>query len=281
MDSLDTVIVYENAAGETLEFSKHSGFFLEDFPLLSGLDITLTTGQSIDQIGGTVESQVISPKSCTIKGFIRGDGTEGKRRLLQVLTPLQAGKFTVNGEYSMEVVVSDTPTVERLRMFPRFDFGVTAAYPFWQKDFSALVPVSGVIGMFRFPWFFRSYQFGYLVSSYYSTVTNSGHIPTYFDLQITAIGVAKNPVFSNVETGAYLKLNKTFAVGERVDIIIRPDRVTATSSLVGDIQGLIDIGSTLFSFDPGDTTLRYDAEEGRSNLTIQLTLTDKFAGVVA
>ena len=153
---------------------------MTDFPLLSGLPISVSTSQSIDQLGGTVESQVISPKTVTVKGFIQGDGTAGKEKLLQVIRPLEKGKFTVNGQYSIDVVVSDTPTVERMRMFPQFDFGVTAPYPFWQRTEAGMTPVAGTIGMFRFPWYFKSYTFGVLVKSYFSTIHNGGPIPNFY-----------------------------------------------------------------------------------------------------
>ena len=277
---MNNIIIYKNEMGDTVEFSKRSGFFLTDFPLLSGLSIDVSTSQSIDQLGGTIESQVVNPKTVTVKGFIQGDGTAGKQKLLQVIRPLEKGRFTVNGQYSIDVVVSDTPTVERMRMFPQFDFGVTAPYPFWQRTEAGMTPVAGTIGMFRFPWYFKSYTFGVLVKSYFSTIHNGGQIPTFYDLRITANGAAKNPEFMDVATGDFLKLNKTFSVGGRVTISIRPDRVTAVSSTEGDIQGLIDIDSTLFSFRAGDTTLRYDAEEGKENLNVQITLSDKFAGIV-
>lgn len=277
---MNNIIVYKNADGDELEFSKRTGFFLTEFSLLSGLSIDVTTSQSIDQLGGTIESQVIQPKSCTVSGFIQGDGTEGKKKLLQVVRPLENGAFTVNGEYKIDVVVSDTPTVERMRMFPQFDFGITAPYPFWSRVENGLTPVAGTIGLFRFPWYLTSYTFGTVVSSYFATIHNGGQIPTYYDLRITANGAAKNPEIMDVRTGAFLKLNKTFAVGERVMVSIRPEAITAVSSTQGDIQGLIDIDSTLFSFPAGDTTIRYDAEENRGNLNVQITLSDKFAGIV-
>ena len=277
---MNNVIVYKNSKGDSIEFSKKSGIFLTDFPLLSGLEVEISSSQNIDQLGGTVESQIVKPRTVTAKGFIRGYGVEGKKRLLEVIRPLENGTFTVNGKYSIQVVVSDTPTVERENRFPRFDFGVTAPYPFWQKTESSLTPIAGTIGKFRFPWYMKSYVFGVLVKSYFSTIHNGGQIPTYYDLNVTANGEAKNPEFVDVETGKFLKLNKSFSVGERVVISIRPHGITAASSKQGDIQGLIDIDSTLFSFPAGDTILRYDAEEGKENLNIRLTLSDKFAGIV-
>lgn len=271
---------YINAAGEALTFSLKSGFVLTDFPLLSGLSVNVGTSQSINQVGGTVESQVIDPKSSTIKGFVIGDGTNGKQRLLSIIRPLESGKIVVNGQYEITVYVTDTPTVSPARMFPQFDFGVIAPYPFWQKTIGTIVPMAGIAGRFRFPWnITKPYRFGDLLSSYFTNVQNTGQVPTPFDLEITALGDAENPTFEDIETGDVLKLNKALTVGERVVISIQTDGISATSSKDGDIQGLIDVDSTLFSLRPGDNVIRYTADSGRENLTVQIRFTRKYAGV--
>lgn len=278
---MNTVTKYENSRGDSITFSKNTGLFLTDFPLLSGLPVKISTSQSLNQIGGTVESQLIDPKTVTLKGFIRGNGTEAKKRLLQVIRPMDKGKITVNGEYYMDVYVADTPQVEKEIQFPRFEFGLTAPYPFWQKTASAATALSGVEGMFRFPWnITQTYQFGRLINSFFTNVYNGGQVDSYFDVYITAGGDAENVSFLDIETGKILKLNKALTTGERISILIRPDSVTATSSVDGDIQGLIDIDSTLFSLRPGDNVIKYDAESGRENLSIQIKFADKFAGVV-
>lgn len=278
---MKNVIVYKSSNRKSVEFSTRTGFFIKSFPLLSGLPVTVNTSQSIDQIGESVDSQIIPARSSTITGFIQGDGVERKKQLLDVIRPLDNATITVNNEYRINVVVSDAPTVSRENSFPEFDFGVTAAYPFWEKVSKNNTPVFGAMGVFKFPWnIAKPYQFGILVSSFFSTVVNGGQIPTFFDIDIHANGEASTPTFTNVSTGDFLKLNKSFSVGERVKISIKSDGVSATSSVVGDIQGLIDIESTLFSFPPGETIMKYDAEEGRENLTISLRLSNKYSGVV-
>lgn len=278
---MNTITEYKNSRGDTIVFSKETGLFITDFPLLSGLPVNISVSQSMDQIGNTVESQLIDAKTVTLKGFIMGDGTESKKRLLQVIRPMDSGRITVNGEYFMDVYVSDTPQVEREIQFPRFEFGVMAPYPFWQKTSSGVVALSGVEGMFRFPWnITQTYRFGQLVNSFFTNVYNGGQVESYFDIYISAGGDAENVSFTDVETGKMLKLNKALTAGERIDIIIRPDSVTATSNFDGDIQGLIDIDSTLFSLRPGDNVIKYDADSGRDNLSVQIKFTDKLAGVV-
>lgn len=272
---------YISAAGDSLTFSLKSGLIITDFSLLSGLPVTISTSQSISQIGGTVESQLIDPRSSTVKGFIRGNGVEGKRRLLSVIRPLEKAKILVNGQYSMDVYVSDTPAVERENMFPQFEFGVTAPYPFWQSTSETVTPMAGITGMFQFPWnLTQPYKFGELLSSYFTSVYNAGQVPTGFDLEISASGPAKNPVFEEINTGDMLKLNKALETGERVTVSIKNDGLTAISNIDGDIEGLIDIDSTLFSLRAGDNVIRYDADSGRENLSVSIRFSNKYAGVV-
>ena len=274
-------IKYISGVGEEIVFSLQSGYIITDCPLLSGLPVTISTSQSISQIGGTVESQLIDPRTATIKGFIRGDGIPGKRRLLSVIRPLDKGRIVVNGEYYMDVYVSDTPTVQTVDKFPRFDFGVTAPYPFWQATTETVTPMAGISGQFKFPWnLTRPYRFGKLLSSYFTSVYNGGQAPAFFDLEIIASGEAKNPKFEDISTGSMLKINHTLVTGERILVSITSDGITASSSEVGDIEGLIDIDSTLFSLRVGDNVIRYDADSGRSNLTVSIRFSAKCAGVV-
>lgn len=272
---------YINSRGDKITFSRAAGLWISDFPFLSGLPVTISTSQSLNQIGGTVESQLIDPKTATIKGFVRGDGTAAKERLLQVIRPLEQGKIVVNDVYFMDVYVANTPTVELELQFPRFEFGLTAPYPFWQNVASTVSTLSGMRGMFRFPWnIARPYKFGEIINSFFTTIYNGGQVPAYFDIEVYCGGEAQNISFVDVETGDFLKLNITTRPGERINVSIKPDKITAESSMDGDIQGLIDIDSTLFSLRPGDNIIKYDAESGRESLQVRIKFANKFAGVV-
>lgn len=274
-------MVYTNSQGESLTFSRETGLWITDFDLLTGLEIDVGTSQSINQVGVTVESQLVGAKTSTIKGFIQGDSTATKRRMLSVIRPMDNATITVNGEYQIDVVVASTPLLERERSFAQWEFSVTAPYPFWRKAAATVTPMSGLVGMFRFPWnITQTYTFGKRLESFFTNVTNGGQVATYFDLVMDAESTVVNPVILNVGTGDFLKLNKTLEMGERVTISIKPDSLSAESSEEGDIEGLIDIESTLFSIPPGDTILKYDADSGREALNLSIRFTDKFAGVV-
>lgn len=273
--------VYENARGDKITFSRANGIWITDFPLLSGLPVNINTSQSLNQLGGTVESQLIDPKIVTIKGFIQGNGQEGKKRLLQALRPLEKGRITLNNQYYIDVYIAETPTVELEIQFPHFEFGVTAPYPFWQASSKTASTLSGIKGMFKFPWNIAdTYQFGQLISSYFTNVYNAGQVDSFFDIEISAAGDAENVSFEDIETGKFLKLNKSISTGEKITVSIQPDKITAISSTDGDIQGLIDIDSTLFSLRPGDNVIKYDAESGRESLKVVIRFSDKYAGVV-
>lgn len=273
-------VEYINERGGSITFSRQQGLLLTSFPLLSGLPVTVSTSQSISQIGGTVDSQLIDPHASTIKGFIRGDGTDGKRKLLSVIRPMEKGTIIVNDQYSIEVYVTETPTVDLERQFPRFEFGVIAPFPFWQRTAETAMALAGIEGKFTFPWSFASYTFGAAITSFFTNIFNGGQAPAFFDLQISATGAAADPYFMDIGTGDFLKLNKSLIPGEQINISVKPDSISAISSVSGDIEGLIDIESSLFSLRPGDNVIKYDAADGRENLNIYIRFSEKFAGVV-
>ena len=272
---------YTNSRGHSITFSREQGLWVSEFSLLSGTEVTLSTSQSINQVGASVESQVVEPKTSTIKGFIQGNGKTQKHNIINTIIPLDAGTIVVNDEYSIDVYVEESPIVDLETRFPRFEFSVTAPYPFWERTLKTTVAMSGIFGMFRFPWnITETYKFGEMVESYFTSANNKGHIPTFYSIEIVSNGTTVNPVISDALTGSFIKLNKTLTVGERVNIDIRPDSLTAISSIDGDIEGLIDIESDLFTLPVGGTILKYDAEEGRTNLAVTLKYSDKLAGVV-
>ena len=272
---------YTNGRGQSITFSRQQGLWISEFSLLSGIPVNLSTSQSINQIGASVESQVVEPKTSTVKGFIQGNGKVLKQQIINTVIPLDTGKIVVNDEYSIDVYVEESPIVDLETRFPRFEFSVTAAYPFWERTTKTSVAMSGLFGMFRFPWnITEEYKFGEMVESYFTSINNKGHVPTFYSIEIVANGTTVNPVISDALTGSFIKLNKTLTAGERINIDAMPDSLKVVSSIDGDIEGLIDIESDLFSLPVGSTTLKYDAEEGRANLAVTLKYSDKLAGVV-
>lgn len=272
---------YTNGRGQSITFSRAQGLWISEFSLLSGIPVNLSTSQSINQIGASVESQVVEPKTSTVKGFIQGNGKALKQQIINTVIPLDTGKIVVNDEYSIDVYVEESPIVDLETRFPRFEFSVTAAYPFWERTTKTSVAMSGLFGMFRFPWnITEEYKFGEMVESYFTSINNKGHVPTFYSIEIVANGTTVNPVISDALTGSFIKLNKTLTAGERININAMPDSLKVVSSIDGDIEGLIDIESDLFSLPVGSTTLKYDAEEGRANLAVTLKYSDKLAGVV-
>lgn len=272
---------YTNARGQSITFSRSQRLWISKFDLLSGTSVTLSTSQSINQVGASVESQVVEPKTSTIKGFIQGNGKALKQKIIDTIVPLETGRIVVNGAYAIDVYVAESPIVDLEARFPYFEFSVTAPYPFWEKIQKTSVAMSGLVGRFKFPWnITEDYKFGERISSYFTSVNNGGHVPTFYSIEIVADGVATNPIIEDALTGSFLKLNKTLEIGERVYIDVKPDSLTATSSIDGDIEGLIDIESELFSLPVGSTILKYDAESGRENLNVTLKYSDKLAGVV-
>lgn len=272
---------YTNARGQSITFSRAQRLWVSEFDLLTGASVTLSTSQSINQVGASVESQTVEAKTSTVKGFVQGDGKALKQKIIDTIVPLETGRIVVNGEYAIDVYVAESPIVDLEARFPFFEFSVTAPYPFWERVQKTSVPMSGLVGLFKFPWnITENYKFGERISSYFTAVNNGGHVPTFYSIEITADGEAVNPTIENALTGDYLRLNHTLSVGERITIDVKPDSLTAVSSVSGDIEGLIDIESTLFSLPVGSTTLKYDADSGRENLNVTLKYSDKLAGVV-
>lgn len=276
------VFTYINDLGGSIEFSLASGFVLtRDTYGLTENYITVTTSKGVGQVGETLQSANVQPRPITIAGFIQGLATAGKQRLLDVVLPEVPAKLYHNGEYYLSVIPTQTPTIEAEDYFPRFQFALTAPYPYWIAASSKATAIFELKPRFKFPvkWI-EPYRFAEGMETAFVNVKNIGQLETPFKVTFKAMGEVVKPRIENVNTGAFLLLNRTLQHGEIVTIDITHDLTYVTSSIDGDIRGDLDIDSDLFRLKPGDNFLKPDAESNKSAMNVSVEYSYEKAGVV-
>ena len=155
-----------------------------------------------------------------------------------------------------------------------------AAYPYWCKDDSAAVTLSGIQKLFKFPWnISRPYRFGQLFEAKFINVENRGQVPVPFKATLSASGDVENPKITNAATGKFLLINKTIVSGERLIVEITHDRATVTSSVDGDCRGALSLKSTLFQLEVGDNVLKPEATSGLANLQVDIDFATEIVGI--
>lgn len=280
MSFLSKVFRYVNENGEIITFTYNSGFLINKPVGIDTLQVSLSQATGIDQVGATIQSSNVQPRPVTVSGILVGDFVyTSKERLLSVIRPDLNAKLYAD-DYYLNVRPTSTPTIDPTEKFAKFQFSVLAAYPYWQKDDSAKVVLSGLQYMFKFPWnISREYQFAKLMETQFINVPNRGQLPVPMTVTFYARGNCVNPKITNVNTGKFMTISKSLVAGERVVVEITHERTYVTSSVDGDIRGALSLKSTLNRLDVGDNVLKPEAEEGGNQLEVSIDFATEIVGI--
>lgn len=279
-NNLSKLFRYVNDNGDSVEFDFAGGYLINKPNGIDTLAINLSQAKGINQTGATIQSTNIQPRPVTITGFFVGDmQTENKERLISVIRPDIGGKLYADDFY-LNVWPTSTPTIEAKQHSARFQFSLLAAYPYWCKDDSATKVLSGVQKLFKFPWnISKSYQFGQIMETKFMNVFNGGQVPIPYKATITAKGDVVNPKITNATTGKFILVKKTLVAGERLVVNITHDRTYVTSSVDGDCRGALSLSSNMFELSVGDNVLKPEAEEGLTNMQVDIDFAIEIVGI--
>lgn len=126
------------------------------------------------------------------------------------------------------------------------------------------------------------FTFADRTNSLIATLTNGGDVETGLLINFTAGATVQNPKLTNVETGEFIKLNRTFVAGESV-IVNTAYGAESVISYIGDtttdIINDLDLASSFMQAPPGETHLHYTAGSNVSAMTITIHYYQKYLGV--
>lgn len=272
------------SGGETLEFGADKPYILKAFTDPNSQNIAFSLSRGANEIGDKVESQAVSSKTFALTGMIRGRADRLKERLLRAIAPMQKGVLTYNGKLSIEVYPKLTPTIERFRDNPMFNFTLYAPYPFWRSVNENVDEIVGFTKLFRFPWnISKTYRFSEYSAASYINIINSGTVPAQWRAEFYAGVPMSNPKMLNVLTGAYVQVNKEMEIGEKIIIDTTGQELTVTGvDITGKEVSLfeyLDINSDPFALMVGDNLVQGTAATGGNNLQAKLYHYNYFAGV--
>lgn len=272
------------SGGETIEFGADKAFILKAFSDPNVQNINFSTSNGANEIGSKIESQNVSSKTFSLTGMIRGRADKLKERLLRAVAPMQKGVLTYNGKLSIEVYPKTTPTIERYRDNPMFNFTLYAPYPFWRSASESVNEIVGFTRMFRFPWnISTTYRFSSYSAASYVNIYNKGTVPARWRAEFYAGVPMSNPKLLNVLTGAFVQVNKQMEIGEKIIIDTTGQELSVTGVGVDGIKSslfeYLDIDSNPFDLIVGDNLVQGTAATGGSNLQAKLYHFDYYAGV--
>lgn len=252
---------------------------------ISGVDVDISTSQSVNQVGESIDSQTVGGVLRTISGECLS--TAAAKLLLSALPPLTEGRLILNDLYFAEYVVKKSPYVVRTagsRNGRTFSLMLYCRKPYWQRLDATQSVLGGFSPAFRFPVNYSTpHRFGVKNASAFVNVRNEGDFPTTFLAEFKAVGGnVENPVLLNVITLKKLRFLTTLEAGQTLRVyhdndhlaVVRVEHQTET-----DAFAALDDDSSLFEFAAGDNILRAGADSGEESLQCTVSFNAAYMGV--
>lgn len=268
-------VIFENDNGKTFTFGPNGGNWF-GMNMGDGMEITLGKSQGFAQIGETVETQAVSGRTLDVTGVVYGDIVERKNALRNVCAPLAFGRLIFQGTHYIRVYVKAAPSFSAVKNNGIFKMQFYAPFPFFSAFSESHLRIGGITPAFSFPInYAEPHMFGTRDAEKYINVINSGDVRVPFKLVIQSEGVSSNPVVTNLQTFAFLKINGTLNSGEYITIYRDDNNVLRAEKTVGsDVQDVItwiDDESSLFELESGDNLISATDDQGGVAMVVNLS----------
>lgn len=278
-------IVFTNSIG-SFEFSMRARAVISSFSSYGAQNVSFDATKSNREIGEKLAHQSVNAKSIAVRGTILGAADAIREQMKHVIVPLTEGKIVVNDEYELTVYVKTSPDIERYYSNTIFSFSLYAPYPYWFKKEKSQITLSGLKGLFSFPWNLSdpsTFKFSEYTDPGYITIINDGEAPAHWTVVFSALDDVTNPSIYNMKTGEYVKILKTMAAGEQITVSTEGDELTVKYLLADgeetDGFPFLDVESTPFKLTVGENYVKTTAEANAVALRASISFRVPFVGV--
>jgi hypothetical protein len=273
-----TIIIYESVIGR-LVFRYDSPLWISEIDGVSSVEIDISESRSTGQVGSSVSSRSVRPRSVPIEGSVFDPIDTNRDRVIDIMAPQANATLTVikNGKsWYLDVTPEKTPDFTPGVGVQYFQARLHAAYPYWRSTNSYATQIAGLIAMFKFPfftggkWWISKYS-----DSFFATLDNDGNVPQDFRVIFAARSAIVNPELYQVDTGKRILIRKAMVAGERVIAsTIYGKKGVICISAKGEITNgfrYLSVDSNLsMSLLPGPNLLRIDASDNRAGLSVRI-----------
>lgn len=263
----NTIFIYENAIGK-LTFQYGGQMWITDVSGMSGVEIDIAESRSTMQIGSSITSQNVRPRTFTIDGAIFEPIARARERILNIIAPQIPATLTIKQgaeSWYLDVVPEKTPEITAGNGVQFFQTRLRAAYPYWRTTTSYATQIAGLGAVFAFPlstggsWWISRYS-----DSYFATIENRGNVPVEFRVTFAARAALDNPELFHVGTGKRILIRKSLIAGEQVSVsTIYGQKGVICISTAGEVSNgfkYLSVDSDLsMTLRPGSNVLRINA----------------------
>lgn len=280
-----------NALGDSLTFSNQAPYLITGITGTGEIDVDIQTSEAPFQDGSTFIDSYLEPRYIEIEIDIIAGVKESifdkRRELSKVFNP-KLGMGTLVYEHDgyvkeIKAISNKTPIFpsgnnNRFGKYQKSMITLFCPSPLWMDIDDITEELEAWVGTFNFPFTFPV-TFDQKGTSKF--VVNKGDVST--PVLIKFRGPALNPKVSNLTTGEFIKVNRELLDGEVLEIntefgnkrveIISPDGTRT------NVFYWIDINSSFFQLEVGESELEYDADTGVNNASVLLSYRNRYNGI--
>lgn len=284
-------IIYTNAYGNSIEFSKNSGIRVTSIDGLTSNEVDLSEATVTNQVGSSITGVSIQPKDMTIEGRYKYT-PETRKNLLAVMLPGIKGTLRYindvdNVDVYWEGQPTKTPEITSNPVWQSFQVTLRFPYPFPRNTTPKIVRFSGLTSNFKFKQSYSSTE-DWTISdkerTHIKVITNKGTREAGFTITFEAMtDKIIAPSVINVDTREHITFSAlTLSKGDVLTVCTKEGERGATLQHEGtesNVFYLMDYDSTFFLLNIGDNTIRTGATQNEDNLAIVMSFDESLAGV--
>lgn len=286
-------IVYTNERGDSVTLSHYAPFFLSNPEGFEGMNTDPSTSNSLYREGVNFHRNVLRERILTLNCHMycedEFERERLKRELYKAFNHTCKGSMKIYTEATAKVAselrVVQTPTFkwnyETENKLVEFQVQVMMPIPYFEETSLIRVDLGGDIGNFFFDFEIpiTGREMSYRSDSLMTNLINDGDVNTPLRIILKAKNPVVNPKILNPYTKEYIEITKEMKKGEEITITTHLGNKRITSNIDGNLFNYLKIGSKFIWLNVGDNLIRYSAESGEENLSLEIYYTPYYLGV--
>jgi len=290
-------LTYINVSGNELILTNSAPFLLEKFTESESVNIYNFKG--VNQDGKTYLDNTLDLKDITLEVAIiatsEAELISYRNQANKVFNPKLGEGYLIYKddikERKIKCIINKLPFFNIINN--RVSSGLislTANNPYWTDIFESKEEIALWISSFSFSadgsdgleLANGGIEFGYRAPSLIVNTNNTGDVECGIRIEFKALATVTNPSLLNINTGEFIKINKTMVSGETISVSTYFGDKKITTTLDGvttNIFNYIDFNSVFLQLDVGDNLMRYDATSGIDNLEVSIYYMPMYLGV--
>jgi len=271
---------------KTLTMKRSEEFKILTIEGIEGSEYTIYKADS-NQDGMVVTGRKIEPREIIITGDIKKNDNEdiNRKKLISFFNPKRTGRLVITrNDVSRMIdyeVSSFNFTNTKMWDWTTFEIILECPDPLLSSTDNYGKNIALITPQFAFPLVIlegKGKIMGYKTYKNDVDLENDGDVPTGFKVVITAeSGTVTNPKIS-LGSGEYIEVITTMEEGDVLTINTN-DRNKSITLNDENVINKINRGSTFFNLEVGTNTITYDAEDGYTNMKVNIYYYKKYIGM--